>query len=150
MIFLCLSSFLFTNTKLFIIVILTFLPEVYEHLLKCIFNNIMFSGFLIEANLMSWGMTVYCSINVFLYFIGTLDFLHLLVFYILGYLSLLSNFFVYAQSFSHVSLFETPWTLSTWLLCPWDFPGRNNEWSALPFPSPGDLPDPGMKLHLLY
>ena len=25
------------------------------------------------------------------------------------------------------------------LLCPWDFPGKSN---GLPFPSPGDLPDP--------
>jgi len=29
------------------------------------------------------------------------------------------------------------------LLCPWDFPGKNY-WNALPFPSPGDLPDPGI------
>ena len=28
------------------------------------------------------------------------------------------------------------------LLCPWDFPG-NNTWMS-PFPSPGDLPDPGI------
>jgi len=31
-------------------------------------------------------------------------------------------------------------------LCPWDFLGMNNEyWSRLPFPSPGDLPNPGIK-----
>ena len=30
------------------------------------------------------------------------------------------------------------------LLCPWDSSGKN--WSGLPFPSPGDLPDPGMEL----
>ena len=29
------------------------------------------------------------------------------------------------------------------LLCPWDSPGKNT--SGLPFPSPQDLPDPGMK-----
>ena len=28
-------------------------------------------------------------------------------------------------------------------LCPWDSPGKN--WSGLPFPSPGDLPDPGIE-----
>ena len=28
------------------------------------------------------------------------------------------------------------------LLCPWDFPGKNN-WSGLPFPSLGDLPSSG-------
>ena len=30
------------------------------------------------------------------------------------------------------------------LPCPWDFPGKNG-WSGLPFPSLGDLPDPGIK-----
>ena len=30
------------------------------------------------------------------------------------------------------------------LLCPWDFPGRNAK-SGLPFPPPGDLPDPGIE-----
>ena len=28
------------------------------------------------------------------------------------------------------------------LLCPWNFPGKN---SGLPFPTPVDLPDPGIK-----
>ena len=28
------------------------------------------------------------------------------------------------------------------LLCPWDFP---ENWSGLPFPPPGDLPDPGVE-----
>ena len=30
------------------------------------------------------------------------------------------------------------------LLCPWDFPGQEY-WHGLPFPSPGDLPDPGIE-----
>ena len=30
------------------------------------------------------------------------------------------------------------------LLCPWDFPGKNPG-VGLPFPSPGDLPNPGIK-----
>ena len=39
--------------------------------------------------------------------------------------------------------FATPWNKSpTRLLGPWDFPGKNT-WSGLPFPSPGDLPNPG-------
>ena len=29
-------------------------------------------------------------------------------------------------------------------LSPWNFPGKN--WSGLPFPSPWDLPDPGIEL----
>ena len=37
--------------------------------------------------------------------------------------------------------FETPWTIHARLLCPWDSPGKNTR-SGLPFPSPGDLPDP--------
>ena len=32
----------------------------------------------------------------------------------------------------------------TRLLCPWDF-SRQEDWSGLPFPSPGDLPNPGIK-----
>ena len=38
----------------------------------------------------------------------------------------------------------TPWTVTLRLLCPWNFPGKNN-WSGLPFPSPGNLPDPGIE-----
>ena len=30
------------------------------------------------------------------------------------------------------------------LLCPWDSPGKDTG-VGLPFPSPGDLPDPGIK-----
>ena len=32
----------------------------------------------------------------------------------------------------------------TRLFCPWDFPWQEY-WSGLPFPSPGDLPDPAIK-----
>ena len=32
----------------------------------------------------------------------------------------------------------------TSLLCPWDSPGKNT-WSDLPFPSPENLPDPGIE-----
>ena len=39
---------------------------------------------------------------------------------------------------SHAQFFATPW-----LLCPWDSPGIL--WSGLPFPSLGDLPDPGIE-----
>ena len=31
-----------------------------------------------------------------------------------------------------------------WLLCLWRFP-RQEYWSGLPFPPPGDLPDPGIE-----
>ena len=52
--------------------------------------------------------------------------------------------FVVVQSLSHVQLFATPWTvahqapLSTGL-------SRQEHWSRLPFPPPGDHPDPGIK-----
>ena len=47
------------------------------------------------------------------------------------------------KSLSCVRPFVTPWTVAIRLLCPWVFPGKNT--SGLPFPSPGDLPDPGIK-----
>ena len=45
---------------------------------------------------------------------------------------------------SHVQLFETPWTVATRILCPWDFSGKSTD-VGLPFPSPGDLPYPRIK-----
>ena len=44
----------------------------------------------------------------------------------------------------NVQLFAAPWTEAHRLLCPWDFPGKNTG-VGLPFPSPGDLPDPGIE-----
>ena len=49
------------------------------------------------------------------------------------------------KSLSHVRLFATPWTAtcqapqSMWF-------SRQEYWSGLPFPSPGDLPNPGIEL----
>ena len=37
-----------------------------------------------------------------------------------------------------------PGLQSTRLLCPWDSPGKNTG-VRLPFPAPGDLPDPGIQ-----
>ena len=37
-----------------------------------------------------------------------------------------------------------PWTVATRLLCPLGF-SRQEYWSGLPFPPPGDLPNPGIK-----
>ena len=51
---------------------------------------------------------------------------------------------VCGQWFSCVQLFcDLHGLWSARFLCPWDFP-RNNR-GGLPFPSPGDLPDPGME-----
>ena len=48
------------------------------------------------------------------------------------------------KSFSHVRLFATPWTVAYQAPPSIGF-SRQEYWSGLPFPSPGDLPDPGIK-----
>ena len=50
-------------------------------------------------------------------------------------------------SVSHlvVSNFVTPWTIAHQARLSMGFP-RQEYWSGLPFPPPGDLPDPEMKL----
>ena len=45
---------------------------------------------------------------------------------------------------SHVQLFVTPWTASCHAPLSMGF-SRQEYWSGLPFPPPGDLPDPGIK-----
>ena len=50
----------------------------------------------------------------------------------------------YAQSLSHVQLFVTPLTTAHQVLLSMDF-SRQEYWGGLPFPSPGDLPNPGIE-----
>ena len=50
----------------------------------------------------------------------------------------------HAQSLGHVRLFATPWTVAHQAPLSMGFP-RQEYWSGLPFPSPGDLPDPGIE-----
>ena len=45
---------------------------------------------------------------------------------------------------SCVQLFETPWTVACQALLSMGF-SRQENWSGFPFPSPGDLPDPGIE-----
>ena len=45
---------------------------------------------------------------------------------------------------SHVWLFVTPWTVALQAPLSMRFP-RQEYWSGLPFPPPGNLPDPGIK-----
>ena len=45
---------------------------------------------------------------------------------------------------SHVQLFVTPWTVTYQALLFMGFP-RQGYWSGLPFPSPGDRPNPGIE-----
>ena len=48
------------------------------------------------------------------------------------------------KSLSRVSLFATPWTVAYQAPLSMGF-SRQECWSALPFPSPEDLPDPGIE-----
>ena len=48
------------------------------------------------------------------------------------------------KSLSHVQLFATPWTVACQAPTSVGF-SRKEYWSGLPFPSPGDLPDPGIE-----
>ena len=49
-----------------------------------------------------------------------------------------------AQSLSHVRLFETLWTVAHQAPLFMGF-SRQEYWSGLPFPPPGDLPDSGIE-----
>ena len=46
---------------------------------------------------------------------------------------------------SHVCLFATPWTVTRQTPLSMEF-SRQEYWSGLPFPTPGNLPDPRTKL----
>ena len=48
------------------------------------------------------------------------------------------------KSLSRVRLFVTPWTVAYQAPPPMGF-SRQEYWSGLPFPSPGDLPNPGIE-----
>ena len=51
---------------------------------------------------------------------------------------------VKVKSYSCVRLFATPWTVTHQAPLSMGF-SRQEYWSGLPFPSPGDLPDPGFE-----
>ena len=51
---------------------------------------------------------------------------------------------VKVKSLSCVRLFATLWTVAHQVLQSMGF-SRQEYWSGLPFPSPGDLPDPGVE-----
>ena len=58
------------------------------------------------------------------------------------YVSIYVYVCVRAQSLSCVRLFATPCTVA--LQAPLEF-SRQEDWSVLPLPTPGGLPDPGME-----
>ena len=51
---------------------------------------------------------------------------------------------VQVKSLSRVRLFATPWTIAHQAPQSMEF-SRQEGWSELPFPSPGDLPNPGIE-----
>ena len=51
---------------------------------------------------------------------------------------------VCVKSFSYVRLFTTPWTVAHQAPLSMEFP-RQQYWSGLPFPSPEDFSNPGIK-----
>ena len=53
-------------------------------------------------------------------------------------------FYSKVKSLSRVRLFVTPWTIDYEAPLTMGF-SRQEYWSGLPFPSPGDVPDPGIE-----
>ena len=51
---------------------------------------------------------------------------------------------VKVKSLSYVQLFVTPWTVAYQETSVMGF-SRQEYWSGVPLPSPGDLPDPGIE-----
>ena len=49
-----------------------------------------------------------------------------------------------AQLLQPIQLFATPWTVTRQAPLSMEF-SKQEYWSGLPFPTPGDLPDPGIK-----
>ena len=60
------------------------------------------------------------------------------------YPDLIASMKVKVKSLSRVRLFATPWTVAYQAPLSMGF-SRQEYWSGLPFPSPGDLPDPGIE-----
>ena len=56
----------------------------------------------------------------------------------------MSEWVKWVKSLSHVRLSGTPWTVAYQILPSMGF-SRQEYWNGLPFPSPGDLPDPGIE-----
>ena len=50
---------------------------------------------------------------------------------------------------SHVQLFATPWSVAHQAALSMGFSSLEY-WNGLPFPSPGNLPDPGNQIHVFF
>ena len=74
--------------------------------------------------------------------------MHMCVYIYIAYIYRLPRWFSgevkLVKLLSHVQLFGTPWTIAHQAPPSMGF-SRQEYWSGLPFPSPGDLPDPGIE-----
>ena len=88
-------------------------------------------------------MDMYCEIDLFFRVVGYI----VAIFQVLvGIENMPKSFTVRTCMLSHLSpvqLFETPWTVAHQAPLSLGF-SRQEYWSGLSFPSPGDLPDPGV------
>ena len=58
---------------------------------------------------------------------------------------LAQSLYARVQLLSHVRLFAAPWTVAHQVPLSMEF-SRQEYWNGFPFPSPGDLPEPGIQL----
>ena len=58
---------------------------------------------------------------------------------------LAQSLYACVQLLSHVRLFAAPWTVAHQVPLSMEF-SRQEYWNGFPFPSPGDLPEPGIQL----
>ena len=70
--------------------------------------------------------------------------LHMSFLFCFSVLMLCYIYFVVVQLLNCVQLFAAPWTVVHQASLSMGLP-RQEHWSGLPFPSPGDLPNPGIK-----
>ena len=75
---------------------------------------------------------------------GLYELFHDVLFSLCISISIVQAVCVYAQSLSRVCLFEAPQTRAHQAPLSMEFPWQEY-WSGLPFPSPGDLPNPGIE-----
>ena len=86
------------------------------------------------------------QLKIFLNKFSMCQYLHVLNDNICPTLQLIWKYeWVSVQWLSPVRLFATPWTAAHQAPLSKGFP-RQEYWGGLPFPSPGDLPDPGIEL----
>ena len=89
-----------------------------------------------ETGVENTDMNIECSVNI----------LYNKISYTSLYPTTATNIIMseWVKSLSRVRLFATPWTVAYQAPPSMEF-SRQEYWSGLPFPSPGDLPDPGIK-----